>query len=156
MGKTLDTAIAVLIAFMVVGLFANNVLYDASTDVNKTAFIGAYNGSTDAANPMSNFTYLSTDIEEEIASANQGFQSGSVIDTLAAAFGLISSVTIKVGALMLSIVAQSLLSAAGIMANMMTLPAPWNAFGVIGSIAIVCLLVYLVVKVVSVIIGRDI
>ncbi len=162
MGKLLDTVIALCLTFFVVAMMGNSVMYSGSTSANKTTF-NMYSQQanntadllnnenytyTDTGDVNENFKVIMNDLQKEVAKSQTSLNEGG-IDAILSAFGIMSSFAIAAGKILLTVIVQGVNLTAGIAINLGSLPAPWNVLGVIGYIAGVLILVYLVFKVIE-------
>ena len=161
MGKILQTSLALMFTFMLAGLFMFGI-ESQSTDPNETPFVRypPTHNQTPEYLTEGNVTYQDTDdlndnfqriaanMEAEIAKAQKGL-SGSVVDVLASAFGLITSLTMNALFLLLAVIIQGVNMIGGITMNLMYLPAPWNILAGFMAFAVALLIVYLVFRIVN-------
>lgn len=174
MGKITQTAIALMFAVFVVGMFTT-AMYSVSPDTSKQNFTtygqydsktadllseNNYSMNTTTNNTVLNFKSIGENIESSIAQAQRDFEKGDVITQLASAFGLISSLTMNVLFMMLAVVIEGLNFVWGMASNLNALPPPWNGVGLgavtLGTLGIVVMLIYVVLKLVSAYVKWDI
>ncbi len=166
MGELTQTALAIIFASVLVGIFAVS-LYNSSTDVNKVPFNTyqqAKNLSTinngnftysDTNNTESNFLLIAENMQQTLAQATQQANSGNPADVILGAFGVLSALTIGMGQILLGIFIQGWNFLYGLNANLSLLPAPWYALGVTAfTLAFVLFAVYITFKTIAFITGR--
>jgi len=175
MGKILDTIIAIIFVSSIIGIFTEQVLYNNSTDAHKTHFSvyqtnNSYSQNTktilqgqnytynDTGNSTDNFEQIASELQTKIAANQQGLSSGSITEVLASAFGLLSSLTIAVFFTMLTVVIQGMGLVLGLTSSLSNIPGGsiWYPIGIIGAIAVALMLIYLVIKIVEAVTGRNI
>jgi len=164
MGKLTYTAMALIFAFFLTTVFLN-AMYTASSDATKKQFV-AYKSSDEVSQIDANITTedsvnnMKTSAEilaSDMANKVDEWQSQSFTDKLLGAFGLIATVTLDVGGLILAVFVDGFNFIAGVSDNLATsLPAEFFIFGRLGTFGLALFAVYAVFRVASAIIGRDI
>lgn len=161
-----NTAFAIVFTFVLFGLFAS-AMFQGSTDPSAVP-LQNYSGVKNFTNIGSgNFSYADTgaadqnmmlimsNINQAIVDAQTTASTGNFMAQLATAFGLLAAITIGMGQLLIGIFANGFNLIAGIGANIIQIPAPWNylAFTALG-LATVSFVVYVTLTVADYITGR--
>ena len=168
MGKLTYTALAFMFAFFLTTTFLN-AMYEASTDATKRNFEGyseQYNRSklgnssnmslpnTDSS--VSNMQLAAQAMATKIGNSYLAWQSENIEDKLMGAFGLLSAMTLDVGGLLLAILVDGFNFISGIALNLSALPPEFSGFAALGAFGVALFVVYVVFRIASVVIGREI
>lgn len=166
MGKITQTAIAIMVSFFVLGVFSNG-LYTGSTDENKTAFVryGQYeslsgiDANISGANTnssISNLQHMSNVMMQKITDAQSDLKSDNPAEQILGAFGLISALTIDVIFLLIGVLLDGANFVWGISANLSLLPPPWSYFGILASFMAALFIVFMALRIISIIFKWDV
>lgn len=167
MGALSRTAIAVILAFFIVGMFSG-ALYDSSPDPDKEEFSG-YSQKRDKSemdfqnvsaqnteNPESNFEEISNNILQSINNARRDLlESGDIGTQILGAFGLATSLVINVLHLMILVIFETVNFVTGIGTNIYNLDPTWMPLMSVATVGVVITLVYLTFKLASAHIKQD-
>jgi len=174
MGKLTEIGLAIIFTFALVGIFVTGIesqdadmaarpfVQRAQYD-NSTASLITTNGTVinvSSQSTVSNFQTIADNMREQIASAQRTFNNNdpnpvfNIASKLAAAFGLLTALTMNVLYLVLAVISEGVNLVFGIGSNLRTctttsttacLPAPWGFIGdALVPLALTALLFYLV------------
>lgn len=164
MAKLLGIMMALIFAFFTVGIFSVSI-YESSPDINKTTFtdysqVKSYRAGNLTFNNTgivtSNIQLAAESMAQKLDESLSKFGSDSIQDKLQGAFGVITTLVMDTGQIFLLVVIDGFNLVAGVVSNLTKLPAPWTYVGIIGGLAMVLIVVYIVVKVIGYITGREI
>lgn len=174
MGKLTEIGLAIIFTFALIGIFVTGIQsQDAELAAkpfvqrvqydNSTASLITSNGTViniSNQSSVSNFQTISDNMREQIASAQRTFSNDdpnpvfNIASKLAAAFGLLTALTMNVLYLVLALISEGINLVFGIGSNLRTctgiettacLPAPWSFIGdVLIPVILTALLFYMV------------